>query len=215
MYTPEQIAQALDLAVLRPTASAEDILVACELVRKNNIRTICVAPIYARLAVEQEVPVCAVVGFPHGTSTPSQKRNEAVALLEDGVQELDVVINYGRLLDGDVDPVMQELTAIVDIAHSRHATVKAIMEACYYTMPQLEDAAHLCVDLGVDFVKTSSGYGLHGANPQNVKALLQAVEGSDAQVKASGGIKSYNDAAKFLDLGCTRLGASRYKELLP
>ena len=215
MYTAEQIANALDLAVLRPTARAEDILLACELVHKNGIRTICVAPIYAQLAVEQRVTVCAVVGFPHGTSTPSQKRNEAVALLDDGVEELDVVINYGRLLDGEIAPVEQELTAIVNLAQSYHANVKAIMEACYYTMSQLEEAGRLCVDLGVNFLKTSSGYGLHGANPQNVKALLQAVKGTDTQVKASGGIKSYNDAAKFLDLGCTRLGASRFKELLP
>jgi len=136
-------------------------------------------------------------------------------LLDDGVKELDVVINYGRLLDRYYTPVQQELTAIVEAAKSGGVIVKAIMEACYYTMGQLENAGRFCVDLGVDFLKTSSGYGLHGANPQNVKALLQAVEGTDAQVKASGGIKSYNDAAKFLDLGCTRLGASRFKELLP
>ncbi len=215
MYTAAQIANALDLAVLRPTARIEDILAACELVRKHNIQTICVAPTYARLAVEQGVPVCAVVGFPHGTSTPSQKRNEALALLEDGVKELDVVINYGRLLDGDIAPVEQELTVIVNLARPRHVIVKAIMEACYYTMSQLEEAGRLCVDLGVNFLKTSSGYGLHGANPQNVKALLAAVKGSDAQVKASGGIKSHNDATKFLDLGCTRLEASRYMELTP
>lgn len=138
-----------------------------------------------------------------------------MSLLEDGVRELDVVINYGRLLDYDSKPVEQELTAIVDIAHSRGAIVKAILEACYYTMPALEDAAKYCVELGVDFVKTSSGYGLHGANPQNVAALLRAVEGSDCQVKASGGITNYDDAVKFLDLGCTRLGASRFQELTP
>lgn len=215
MYNAEQIAQALDLAVLRPTAKAGDVLSACELVRKNNIRTLCVAPIWARFAVAENVPVCAVVGFPHGTATPSQKRNEAMSLLEDGVRELDVVINYGRLLDGDCEPVEQELTAIVEAAKTSGAIVKAILEACYFTMPALEDAARFCVELGVDFVKTSTGYGLHGANPQNVAALLKAVEGTDAQVKASGGITNYNAAAKFLDLGCTRLGASRYKELLP
>jgi len=185
------------------------------MVRKNKIRTICVAPTYVRLAVEQDVRVCAVIGFPHGTSTPSQKRDEAIDMMENGATELDVLINYGRLLDGDMTVVERELTAIVEAARPRHCVVKAILEACYYTMPLLEDAGRLCVDLGVDFLKTSSGYGLHGANPQNVKALLRAVEETDAQVKASGGIKSYNDAAKFLDLGCTRLGASRFKELLP
>lgn len=215
MYTAIEIAQALDLAVLRPTARTEDIISTCELVAKNNIHAICVAPIYAKLAVAEGAPVCAVVGFPHGTSTPSQKRKEAMSLLDDGVQELDVVINYGRLLDGDSSPVEQELTAIVDAARSSGAIVKAILEACYYTMPALEVVAKFCAELGVDFVKTSSGYGLHSANQQNVAALLRGVEGTDTQVKASGGITDYNDAAKFLDLGCTRLGASRYRELLP
>lgn len=215
MYAANEIAQALDLAVLRPTARTEDIFAACELVRKYNICTVCVAPIYALCAISRKVPVCAVVGFPHGTSTPTQKRNEAVALIDAGVQELDVVINYGRLLDLGAMTVQQELTAIVDFAQLKGVVVKAILEACYYTMPALEDAAKFCVQLGVDFVKTSSGYGLHGANPQNVAALMRAVKGSTCQVKASGGITSYNDAAKFLDLGCTRLGASRFKELLP
>jgi len=215
MYTADEIAQALDLAVLRPTARTDDVLAACKLVRKHNIRTVCVTPIYARFAVQQDVPVCAVVGFPHGTSMPGQKWNEAMALIKGGVQELDVVINYGRLLDGSAAAVEQELTAIVRIAQLKGVTVKAILEACYYTMTALEDAAKFCVQLGVNFVKTSTGYGLHGANPQNVAALMRAVKGSTCQVKASGGITNYNDAAKFLDLGCTRLGASRFKELLP
>ena len=213
--TTEQISQALDLSVLRPTARVADIISACELVRENNIRAICVTPTYARLAVKQGVPVCAVVGFPHGTSTPPQKRNEAMSLLEDGVRELDVVINYGRLLDGDGAPVDQELTAIVEVARSGGAIVKAILEACYYTMSTLEDVARFCVELGVHFVATSSGYGLHGANPQNVAALLKAVKGSDTQVKASGGITYNTTAAQFLRMGCTRLGATRFKELLP
>lgn len=132
-----------------------------------------------------------------------------------GARELDVVINYGRLLDGDGTPVEQELTAIIDLAHANGVLVKAILETCYYTTPALEASVKFCVELGVDFVKTSSGYGLHGATPQAVKIMLAAIEGTPVQVKASGGIKSYNDAAKFLDLGCTRLGASRFRELLP
>lgn len=215
MYTTEQIANALDLAVLRPTATAQDIHDACELVRENQIRTICVAPIYTRLAASREVRVCTVIGFPHGTTTPAQKRNEALEAMEDGAMELDVVINYGRLLDGDGVPVEQELTAIIDLARPRHVIVKAILETCFYTMTALAATSQFCASLGVDFVKTSSGYGLHGATPQAVKTMLEAVKEIDTQVKASGGIKSYNDAAKFLDLGCTRLGASRFKELLP
>jgi len=214
MYTVKEIAQSLDLTVLRPTARSRDILAACALVRKHSICAICVAPVYAQLAVQEDVPVCAVVGFPHGTSTPAQKRDEAMTLIDIGVQELDVVINYGRLLDGDSDPVEQELTAIVDFARLKGVTVKAILETCYYTTPALESTAIFCAQLGVNFVETSSGYGLHGANPRNITTLLQAVEPYSCQVKASGGITNYNDAAKFLDLGCARLGACRFKELL-
>jgi len=215
MYTAQEIASALDYAVLRPTATEEDIHIACKLVCAHNIHTICVTPIYARMAVELGAPVCVVVGFPHGTSTPSQKRDEAHSLMENNVKELDVVINYGRLLDGAPEIVEQELTAIVDLARQHRVIVKAILEACFYTMPQLDWASRLCAGLGVDFIKSSTGYGLHGATPQNIKTMRQAVIGTGVQVKASGGIVTYNNAAKYLDLGCTRLGASRFKELLP
>ncbi len=203
------IANALDLTVLRPTTRVCDVTQACDMVRQYEIRTICVSPVYAFYTVSQKVSVCAVVGFPHGTSTPSQKRNEALALLEDGVSELDVVINYGRLLDGDSSLAVRELSAIVDIARPRGVVVKAVLESCFFTMPKLEAAGVLCIDCGVDFLVTSTGYGLHGANSMNVKALMRAVEGTDVQVKANGGIMNSADAIKFLDLGCTRLGACR------
>jgi deoxyribose-phosphate aldolase len=92
--------------------------------------------------------------------------------------------------------------------------IKAILETCFYQPDQIRDACKLCVDCGVDFVKTSTGFAPGGATPEAVKTMLEAVNG-EAQVKASGGIKTYADAARYLDLGCTRLGASTYRELLP
>ncbi len=92
--------------------------------------------------------------------------------------------------------------------------VKAILEICYYAPAQIHEACRLCVKSGVDFVKTSTGFGPSGATPEAVKTMLEAVDG-EAQVKASGGIKTYADATRYLDLGCTRLGASIYRELLP
>jgi deoxyribose-phosphate aldolase len=220
MYTAQQIANALDFAVLRPTASHTDIRFACELVRANNIRTVCIAPTYVEYAKKFGAPICAVIGFPHGTTTAEIKHQEALAAMDCGVEEIDVVINYGRFLDDDIQILEEELLPIIKDAHDttlgrKPVAVKAILETCFYTMQQIDYATRLCVDLGVDFVKTSTGFGLHGATPQAVKAMMQAVEGSKVQVKASGGITSYNDVAKYLDLGCTRLGASRYKELLP
>ena len=91
--------------------------------------------------------------------------------------------------------------------------VKAILETRYYTDPQIRDACRLCVDCGVDYVKTSTGFGAGGATPEAVTAMIEAVAGK-AQVKASGGIKTYADAARYLDLGCTRIGSSKFRELL-
>jgi len=217
MYTAKQIAAALDLTVVRPTAGITSVLEACELAKEYGVCAVCVTPIYVQLAVEQGVRVCSVVGFPHGTSTPTQKRDEAAAMIDAGAVELDVVINYGRFLDGDGVTVERELTAILDLAHNRSdpVVVKAILETCFYSTPALEASSKFCAELGVNFIKTSSGYGLHGATPSAVRTMLEAVRGTPTQVKASGGITCYNDAAKFLDLGCTRLGASRFKELLP
>lgn len=216
MYTSQQIAEALDLAVLKPTTCDADIQKACNIVQAENIHSLCVAPVWVSRAVELDVPVCAVIGFPHGNTTPAQKRNEALAALDDGAVELDVVINYGRLLDGDVSTVERELTAVVDVARARNLTVKAILESCcFYPQDQLFSAARLCANLGVDFVKTSTGFAQHGATPIAVETMLKAVKGTGVQVKASGGISCYADAATYLLLGCTRLGASRFQELCP
>jgi deoxyribose-phosphate aldolase len=213
MRTAREIANALDYAVLKPTATSRDIIAACDLVKTNGIHSICVAPTWTRLAALSGARVSAVVGFPHGHSTPTQKRNEALAAMEDGASELDIVINYGRFLGGDELVVEKELTAIVDLAEARHVTVKAILEACHYTERQLRWACRLGSDCGVDFVKNATGFGPAGANPEVIRIMLDAVAG-EIKVKASGGIKSYGDAAMYLDMGCTRLGAGRYEELL-
>ena len=213
MYTSQQIAGALDFAVLKPTTCDRDIQRACNIVQAEGIHSLCVAPTWVARAVELGIPICAVVGFPHGNTTPAQKRDEALGALDDGAVELDVVINYGRLLDNDVVTVERELLAIVDVASL--ATVKAILESCYFTSTGLFSATRFCANLGVDFVKTSTGFAHHGATPSAVEIMLKAVRNTDTQVKASGGISCYSDAATYLDLGCTRLGASCFQELCP
>lgn len=203
-----RVTDALDLAVLKPTANLTDILTACEFVARHKIHAICVAPTYAQFCVKQNVRTCTVVGFPHGTSTSLQKRNEAIEMVACGVQELDIVINYGRFLSGDLGIVECELRAIHDSIPAL-ITTKAILETCYYSEKQIKVASQLCVSTGVDFVKTSTGFGLGGATEHDVKIMLDIVKGTKTQVKASGGIKSYVEAIRFLDLGCTRLGASQ------
>jgi deoxyribose-phosphate aldolase len=213
-YTREQIADALDLAVLNPTADPRDIIRVARKVEKENIRTICVAPSNVRLAHSQTKRITAVVGFPHGNTLSAVKVLEASLAIGHGARELDVVINYGHFLAGKPKTVHEELTLLVHLFKPMGVPIKAILETCYYQPDQIRDACKLCVDCGVDFVKTSTGFGSGGASVEAVKVMVEAVNGN-AQVKASGGIKTYADAARYLDLGCTCLGSSVFEELLP
>jgi deoxyribose-phosphate aldolase len=210
----DQIIAALDYAVLKPDARLEDVTSAARVVEDMGFATICVASYNVAIAKQITSRVCSVIGFPHGNTSPDIKFDEARAALEDGAVELDVVINFGRFLEGREVVVVQELGRIVQLAHKKKALVKAILQTCYYQPGQIVEACRLCVDCGVDFVKTSTGFGPGGATPRAVELMLEAVDGA-AQVKASGGIKTYADAALYLSLGCTRIGSSRYRELLP
>ncbi len=214
-YTRKQIAEALDLAVLKPSASPRDVARAAQEVRVENIRSICVAPVNVGLARLYADDVAAVVGFPHGNTLPAVKLLEASLAVGHGATELDVVVNYGHFLAGKPQTVKEELTLLVNLLRPLPIAVKAILETCYYSPDQIRDACKLCVDCGVDFVKTSTGFAPGGATPEAVEIMVAAVRGSDVEVKASGGIKTYADAARYLDLGCTRLGASVFEELLP
>ncbi len=212
-YTREQIAAALDLAVLKPTATAADVRAACALAVARQVKSVCVAPVWVPMASDLYGNVCAVVAFPHGNTLPEAKYAEAVAAMDCGAKELDVVVNYGRFLDNGRHDAFWDIAGIVKAARPRGVLVKAILETCHYTPDQIHQACKLCVLAGVDFVKTSTGFGPGGATPEAVRIMLAAVDG-EAQVKASGGIKTYADAARYLDLGCTRLGSSTYRGLL-
>jgi len=214
-YTRKQIADALDYAVLKPTATPRDIVRAARKVRDEGIRSICVAPANVGIARLYADDVTAVIGFPHGNTMPAVKLLEATLAVGHGALELDVVINYGQFLAGKPHLVKEELTLLVNCFKPMPIAIKAILETCYYTSQQIHDACKLCVDCGVDFVKTSTGFGDGGATVPAVMVMLEAVKGSGVEVKASGGVKTYADAARYLDLGCTRLGAGRFEELLP
>ena len=213
-YTAEQIAATLDLAVLKPTATAADVRAACALAVARKIKSVCVAPIWVPMASDLYGNICAVVAFPHGNTLPEAKYAEAVAAMDCGAKELDVVVNYGRFLDSGNADTFWEIAGIVKAARPRGVLVKTVLETCFYTPEQLRRACRFCVENGADFVKTSTGFGPGGATPEAVKAMLEAVDG-EAGVKASGGIRTYTDAALYLDLGCTRIGASTYLGLLP
>lgn len=214
-YTRKQIAEALDLAVLRPTATHADIVRAAHKVKTESIRSLCVAPVNVGIARLYAEDIAAVVGFPHGNTLPAVKVLEASLAVSHGATELDVVVNYGHFLAGKPQTVKEELTLLVNLFRPMPVIVKAILETSYYNPDQIRDACKLCVDCGVGFVKTSTGFGSGGATEEAVRIMVAAVRGSGVGVKASGGIKTYADAARYLDLGCTRLGSSVFEELLP
>jgi deoxyribose-phosphate aldolase len=213
IYTPTQIADALDFALLNPASSDADIQTGCTFANAHNLKSVCVYPQHVKCAAMVHDNVSAVISFPHGTNSPVNKYREVTKAIQDGAKELDVVVNWKQFLGGDVSVLQNDLRCICERVHTPGVIVKAILETCWYTTAQLQDACKRCADEGVDFIKTSTGHH-EGATEEAVIAIIEAV-GDRVGVKASGGIRTYEDAAKFLGLGCTRLGASCYLELLP
>ena len=213
-YTKEQISSALDYAALSPLTTVDDIKRSCALANKNAIRSVCVAPIYVLFASQLFDNVSTVIGFPHGNTLPASKIHEAYCAIQSGAKEIDFVINYGRFLDGDDYILKLELESMVLIAKRYHILIKAILETCYYTPKQIWNACRICATSGVNYVKSSTGYGKHGATPETIDIMLDAVKGK-AEVKASGGIHNYAQVKLYLDMGCTRIGSSYYQALLP
>lgn len=213
-WSRREIANSLDYAVLKPTASIQDIIDGAIYANKHDLVSVCVASANVKIAVEYHRNVSAVIGFPHGNVHPKAKMKEARRAIKDGAKELDVVINYGRFLGGDLAIISADLTDLCILAHENRVIVKAILETCYYTPLQIHSACGWCIMSDVDYVKTSTGFGQGPATVDAVATMLNSTRNTQVQVKASGGIKCYADAAKFLDLGCGRLGSSLFQELL-
>jgi deoxyribose-phosphate aldolase len=175
-------------------------------------------PIFVDMAAKElegtGVGVGTVINFPHGNSRPDVMALEAYTAIGDGANELDVVMNISAALMGEWELVREGLNAVIAIGRERGALVKVILETCYLHVTHIREACLQCADAGADFVKTSTGFGPCGATERGVILMSDTVAGR-CQVKASGGIRTYKDAEMFLDLGCTRLGASDVRQLLP
>ncbi|MDR1386536.1 MAG: deoxyribose-phosphate aldolase [Propionibacteriaceae bacterium] len=153
------------------------------------------------------VHVGAAIAFPLGQNTTAQKVAEAVSAIDDGADEIDYVIDVGRVKDGDFDHAEREMAAMVEACRGRGALLKVILETCYLTREEKVALARIARRVGPDFVKTSTGFGPGGATPEDI-ALLVAEVGPQVQVKAAGGVRSLDDALKYIALGATRLGSS-------
>ncbi len=217
MYTKEQVAKTIDHAILKPFATDEDIVANAEMCAKRQIASFCVRPTDVPLAAKQlkdsGVPVSAVVGFPHGSNRPEVKALEARLALEDGAVELDMVMNIGKFLSGDLDFVQKDIEAVVTEAAKCNAIVKVILETCYLTPEQVEQACLLARAAGAQFVKTSTGFGDGPATPEVIDIMVKTV-GDTMGVKASGGVRTWETAVGYIKQGCTRLGAASTEAIL-
>lgn len=200
----------IDHTLLKPDTTVEDIKKICEEAKEYNFFSVCINPSYVKLSKElldgSDTKVCTVIGFPLGATTSEVKSFETKDAINNGADEVDMVINIGALKSGDYDLVKEDIQAVVDAADGQ-ALVKVIIESALLTSDEIMTASKLSKEAGADFVKTSTGFNGGGATEEAV-ALMRMTVGEDLGVKASGGIRSREDALKMIEKGATRLGAS-------
>ncbi len=215
--TPHDIAKMLDHSTLQPFLTEEDIRKGCQLALKYDCASVCArpcdVPILAEMLKGSEVKVCTVIGFPHGSHETAIKVAEAKLALEEGCQELDMVLNIGKMIHGDYDYVKAEIKQIADLAHENGAIVKVILETCYLTDEQKKTACRLSEEAGADFVKTSTGYGSNGCTIDDLK-LMRAAVSENVRVKGSGGIRDLDTVLSARAVGASRCGVSATAKIM-
>jgi len=211
MVTYDEIAGMIDHSLLKPNLTDREIEEGCRIAIKYRVATVCVRPSDVRRAAEilaaSPVRVTTVIGFPHGSTTTAAKVFEAEEAIRDGARELDVVLNIGKLKSRDYDYIRAELKAVTAAAHAKSVSVKVIFENCYLEDEEKIAACRISSEVGVDFVKTSTGFGTGGAEDRDLK-LMREHSAPAVKLKAAGGIRTLERAIEVRKLGCTRIGAT-------
>jgi len=208
---PNSMARLIDHTLLRPDATEEDVAHLCDEALQYQFASVCVNPTHVRLVAERlkgsPVKSCAVVGFPLGATTTHDKIRETEQAIRFGAHEIDMVINIGALKGKDFDFVEQQIEAVVRAVHNHRALCKVIIETSYLTDEEKVLVCEFAVQAGADFVKTSTGFSGSGATVEDV-ALMRRTVGPRVGVKASGGVRTYDDAVGMISAGANRIGAS-------
>lgn len=199
----------IDHTLLKAVATKSDIIQLCEEAKQYNFFSVCVnsafVPLANKFLAHEEVSICSVVGFPLGAMDSDSKAFEAKTAIANGADEIDMVINVGLLKSRDYNAVLEDIVKVKTAIGDK--VLKVILETCYLTKDEIVKACELCVEAKADFVKTSTGFGTGGATLADVKIMKKTVK-DQAKVKASGGIRDYETAMHFIDLGVDRLGVS-------
>ena len=202
----------IDFTILDPRATESDLEKVCDIAYKRSYYSVCVNPAnvsYVKSYIDKHfnggLNVVSVVGFPLGANSTESKLFEIKEVFDNGADEIDFVINIGKLKQGKFDYIENELKRIRKASKGR--VVKAIIETCYLTKNEIVKISKLCLRLKIDFIKTSTGFGCSGANLEDVKLIYETVKGG-CKIKASGGIRSRLDAVNLLNCGAARIGTS-------
>ena len=200
----------IDHTILKPDATKEEVKKLCEEAAEYGFCSVCVNSSFVYYCAQQlkntDVKVCTVVGFPLGAMSTDGKVSETVAAIEDGAEEIDMVVHVGMIKSRDWDYVKQDVASVVEAAGGR-AVVKVILETCLLTEEEIVTACQICKEAGAAFVKTSTGFSTGGASVKDV-ALMRKTVGLVMGVKASGGIRTLDKAKAMVAAGADRLGTS-------
>lgn len=204
-----KISRYFDHAVLKPNMTQQEVKDAIQLGIDHDVYSVCVRPCDIDLAVAMckgtNTIVSCVLDFPHGDSTPAGKAALAELYASQGVAEIDMVMNYGLARSGQWDEVKAGIEGVVKAAKRHNVGVKVIFETCALTDEQIRKATEISIEAGADFVKTSTGFAAAGASAEAVQAMVEASK-DRIKVKASGGIRNYETARMYVDMGAKRLG---------
>jgi len=216
--TRKELAKLIDSTLVKAVATKSEIEKLCQEAIQYGFRCAVVNPVYvkfaAKLLEDSNVKVCSTVGFPFGVSLSEIKAWEAVKAVEDGAEELDMVINLSALKSGDYEFVKRDIAAIVDVKRlSKEMIIKVIIETAYLTKDEKIIACNLAKEARADFVKTSTGLFGRGATVEDVRLMRETV-GKDMGVKAAGGIRTYTDAVAMIEAGANRIGTSTAVQII-
>ncbi|NLM18486.1 MAG: deoxyribose-phosphate aldolase [Clostridiaceae bacterium] len=210
----EKIVQAVDHTLLNVDATWENIKGICDDALVYDVASICIPPAFVKRAcqyVAGKVDICTVIGFPNGYATTETKISEALQALDNGATEIDMVINLGDLKSGLYENILYEIKALKAVC-GKHI-LKVIIETCLLTDAEKIKMCEIVTQAGADYIKTSTGFSTGGATFADVKLMVENV-GPQVKVKASGGIRSLEDAEKYLAIGASRLGTSSIVKIL-
>lgn len=211
------IAKMIDHSLLKPTMTRDELEAGCRLALEYEVASVCIMPYYLARASDilrgSEVLPSTTIGFPHGGQSSRVKQLEAEQALQDGARELDMVVNISQVLSGDFDAVRTDILAVLQPTHARGAKLKVIFENCYLNDAQKIRLCEVCGELSVDWVKTSTGFGSSGATLEDL-VLMRKHSPAHVQVKAAGGIQDLDTLLKIREIGATRSGCSKTREVL-